>query len=104
MSLFENPITKPLHEDWHKRIKIRFPELEFSDTNILSFVDYIENSPQKFYSVQAYQFYLNLLIDLQNSNSKLLQQFIGQNGSNSATDFGRSVPGISPQAPPSFRF
>tara|TARA_B100000965_G_scaffold404373_1_gene434913 strand:- start:4937 stop:5125 length:189 start_codon:yes stop_codon:yes gene_type:complete len=61
MNLFENPITKVLHENWYKKINERFPELEFSDTNILSFVEYIENSPQKFYSVRAYQFYLNLL-------------------------------------------
>lgn len=79
MNLFENPITKVLHENWYKKINDKFPELEFSDSNILSFVDYIENSPQKFYSVKAYQFYLNLLVDLKISNSELLKQFITEN-------------------------
>ncbi|MEQ8413354.1 MAG: hypothetical protein RIB71_02775 [Imperialibacter sp.] len=79
MNLFENPITKVLHENWYEKINERFPELEFSDTNILSFVDYIENSPQKFYSVKAYQFYLKLLTDLKDSNSELLKQFITEN-------------------------
>lgn len=79
MNLFENPITKALHKNWYEKINERFPELKFSDSNILSFVDYIKNSPQKLYSVKAYQFYLDLLNDLKDSNSELLKQFITEN-------------------------
>lgn len=79
MNLLENPITKVLHENWYKKINKKFPELEFSDSDILSLVDYIENSPQKFYSDKAYQFFLNLLTDLKISNSELLKQFITEN-------------------------
>ncbi|MBD77640.1 MAG: hypothetical protein CL840_01710 [Crocinitomicaceae bacterium] len=79
MNLFENPITKVLHESWYKKINEKFPELEISDSDILSLVDYIENSPQKFYLVKVYQFYLNLLTDLKISNSELLKQFITEN-------------------------
>ncbi|MEO9806673.1 MAG: hypothetical protein ABJF04_25660 [Reichenbachiella sp.] len=87
MNLFENPITKVLHDSWCQKINERFPELQFSDNNTLSFVDYIENSPQKFYSKEAYQFYLNILTDLKVSNSELLKQFMieNQNSINRAT-------------------
>jgi len=79
MNLFENPITKVLHQNWYEKIDEKFPELLFSDSNILSFVDYINNSPQKFYSSEAYQFYLAFLTNLKMSNSELLKQFIDEN-------------------------
>lgn len=79
MNLFENPITKVIHENWYKKINERFPELEFSDNNVLSLNDYIDNSPQKFFSENAYQFYLKLLTELKNSNPEFLKRFISEN-------------------------
>ena len=35
MSLFENAITKVLHENWREKIDQYFPELKFSDDNFL---------------------------------------------------------------------
>lgn len=79
MSLFENAITKVLHENWREKIDQYFPELKFSDDNFLSLVDYIDNSPQNFYSDQAYHFYFKLLTDLKDSNLELIKQFIAEN-------------------------
>lgn len=79
MNLFENPITKVMHENLYKKINERFPELEFSDNNILSLTDFVDNSPQKFFSEIAYKYYLKLLTDLKKSNSELLKRFIREN-------------------------
>ncbi|UXX79175.1 hypothetical protein N7E81_17620 [Reichenbachiella carrageenanivorans] len=51
MNLFENPITKVLYENWCEKINERFPELEFSNNNILSLIDHSQtlSSNSKFF-------------------------------------------------------
>jgi len=79
MNEFENPITKPQHEYWRNKITEKFSEHEFSDNNFLSLIDYIEGTPQKFYSEQAFDTFFGLLTNLKESNPEILKNFISEN-------------------------
>ena len=79
MKQFENPITKPQHEYWKSKITEKFKEQNFTGDIFISLIDYIEGIPQKFYSQRAFDTFFNLLSELKNSNSEILENFINEN-------------------------
>lgn len=73
MNLIECPITKGLHEYYRNEIKNRFDNICIYDiSENLSLIQYVNNSPQKFFSEQTFKDFLEFLINLKYSNSKLL--------------------------------
>ena len=76
MKIFEtNPITKQLHDNWQNRIDKEFDFVNLPyDTNYLSLINYLDKSPQKFYSKPAFNEFLNSLNILLAQDEILLSQ------------------------------
>lgn len=75
MVLKENPVTKGLHDEWRVRIIDRFGELIETD-ECLSLIQYLDQTPNKFYSTKSFDEYLNFLDNL---TSQELQSLLNEN-------------------------
>lgn len=77
MTFDEIPQTSSLHNDWRKRIKIHFEDIDFSSSSdYLSLIKYLENPPEKFYSQEAFKKYFSFLENTKNRNPTLLAEIL----------------------------
>lgn len=76
MKIFEtNLITKQLHDNWQSKIDNEFDFISFpKDTNYLSLINYLDKSPQKFYSKPAFKEFLGSLNTLLAHDEIILSQ------------------------------
>lgn len=76
MKIFEsNPITKQLHDNWKTKIETEFDFITFpSETNYLNLINYLDKTPQKFYSKPAFKEYLSTINKLLAEDEILLSQ------------------------------
>jgi len=72
--LFENnPATAQLHNDWRQRIINEFSNTDFpNSSDYLCLINYLDKSPQKFYSKEAFTQYLSSLEDIKKNKPNLL--------------------------------
>lgn len=77
IKMIEHPITKEVHRFWRSKIKAEFSYVDFSTTeNYLSLIKYINESPEKFYSREAFATYSTFLDDLSKINPELLRDLL----------------------------
>ena len=82
MLLEENPATRELHNDWRQRISAEFPDIDFSrSSDFLSIINYIDFSPQKFYSKEAFKKYLQFLDNVKIQDPVLLSDIFKESES-----------------------
>ena len=76
--LFENnPATAQLHSDWRQRITNEFSDTDFSNSSdYLCLVKYLDKSPQKFYSKEAFTQYLFSLEDIKKNEPNVLADIL----------------------------
>ncbi len=73
MLIRNNPATAQLHEEWRERLFKEFPGTDFSKCmDYLSLINYLDQSPQKYYSKEAYAQYLNELERIKRIDPKIL--------------------------------
>lgn len=72
--LFEDcPTTKSLNDFWNNEIALRFPILDERNGNkYLSLKKYITDIPERFYSEDIFEDFLNYLLNLKEQNTKFL--------------------------------
>jgi hypothetical protein len=72
-----NPATKAVHEDCEARIKLKFKDVDFStSSNYLCLADYINKTPQKFYSKEAFDSYTAFLNSVKEKDPILLAEIL----------------------------
>lgn len=82
MLIKSNPATAQLHDDWRKRIKAEFSEVNFSNsTDYLCIINYLDNSPQRFYSKEAFNKYLLFLEETKLNDPILLGDILKESES-----------------------
>lgn len=79
MLLEDNHYTTALHNDWRMRIKLNFPDIDFSNSSdFLSIIYYIDKAPYRFYSKKAFQKYLEFLKDVKLKDSFVLASILNE--------------------------
>ena len=77
MLLETNHYTRELHKDWRERIKMNFPDVNFSNSSdFLSIIPYIDDIPYNYYSKKAFQKYLNFLENVKLKDPELLASIL----------------------------
>src|SRR5882762_2707944 len=83
--LQENPLTKALHTYWRAKIKQDLP----GDSLYLCSIKYLNASPEKFYSREALNVYLEFLKEAAESDQTLLANIV--NGSEQELNVAHKV-------------
>jgi hypothetical protein len=77
MIIENNPATKQQHDDWKLRIKVEFPDTDFTlSSDYLCLIHYLDKVPEKFYSKEAFKEYLTFLESTKNKDPKLLADIL----------------------------
>lgn len=77
MIIENNPATKQQHDNWQLRIKSEFPNTDFSfSSDYLCLIHYLDKTPQKFYSKEAFKQYLSFLENAKVKDPKLLSNIL----------------------------
>ena len=77
MLIKNNPATAQLHDKWRQSINREFPNIHFPESSDhLSLVVYLDKSPQKFYSREAFDTYLAALEEIKTHEPILLASII----------------------------
>lgn len=77
MLIKNNPATSNLHDNWRQRIINEFPNTDFSESSdFLCLINYLDKSPQKFYSKEAFKIYLSALESIKQTNPRILADIL----------------------------
>lgn len=77
MLIKNNPATAQLHENWRQRIVDEFPDNDFSESSdFLCLISYLDKSPQKFYSKEAFNKYLSVLESIKLTDPEILADIV----------------------------
>lgn len=77
MLIENNPATAQLHDDWRERIINEFPNINFSNSpDFLCLISYLDKSPQKYYSKDAFAKYLSELENIRQGAPEILADIL----------------------------